>query len=426
MSQTVEKKEHNMAVITVEVPAEEFEKAVEKAYQRNKKSISVPGFRKGKVPRQLIEKMYGKEVFFEDAANICVPDAWEKAYDECEEEIVSSPKIDIKQIEAGKPFIFTAEVALNPVAEIGKYKGVEIDKIDTEVTDEDVNKQIDKEREEQSRMIAVDREAKNGDEVNIDFEGFIDNVAFEGGKGENHALTLGSGSFIPGFEEQVEGHKAGDEFDVNVTFPEDYHAEHLKGKPAVFKCRLHEVKEKEVPALDEDFADDAGFDSVDAYKADVKKKLEERKAAEAKDKKETAVLDKLIEDAKMDIPDAMVETGARRSLDQFNQQLMMQGMSIQQYYQYTGLNEQAMIEQSKPQALRRIKCRLVMEAVANAEGIEATEEDYEKEVEDMAKSYNMKKEDVAELMRPQDKKAMMKDIKIKKALDFVLENAVEK
>ncbi len=426
MSQTVEKKEHNMAVITVEVPAEEFEKAVEKAYQRNKKSISVPGFRKGKVPRQLIEKMYGKEVFFEDAANICVPDAWEKAYDECEEEIVSSPKIDIKQIEAGKPFIFTAEVALNPVAEIGKYKGVEIDKIDTEVTDEDVNKQIDKEREEQSRMIAVDREAKNGDQAIIDFEGFIDDVAFEGGKGENHALTLGSGSFIPGFEEQVEGHKAGDEFDVNVTFPEDYHAEQLKGKPAVFKCRLHEVKEKEVPALDEDFADDAGFDSVDAYKADVKKKLEERKAAEAKDKKETAVLDKLIEDAKMDIPEAMVETGARRSLDQFNQQLMMQGMSIQQYYQYTGLNEQAMIEQSKPQALRRIKCRLVMEAVANAEGIEATEEDYEKEVEDMAKSYNMKKEDVAELMRPQDKKAMMKDIKIKKALDFVLENAVEK
>lgn len=426
MSQTVEKKEHNMAVITVEVPAEEFEKAVEKAYQRNKKSISVPGFRKGKVPRQLIEKMYGKEVFFEDAANICVPDAWEKAYDECEEEIVSSPKIDIKQIEAGKPFIFTAEVALNPVAEIGKYKGVEIDKIDTEVTDEDVNAQIEKEREAQARMIAVDREAKNGDQAIIDFEGFIDDVAFEGGKGENHALTLGSGSFIPGFEEQVEGHKAGDEFDVNVTFPEDYHAEQLKGKPAVFKCRLHEVKEKEVPALDEDFADDAGFDSVDAYKADVKKKLEERKAAEAKDKKETAVLDKLIEDAKMDIPDAMVETGARRSLDQFNQQLMMQGMSIQQYYQYTGLNEQAMIEQSKPQALRRIKCRLVMEAVANAEGIEATEEDYEKEVEDMAKSYNMKKEDVAELMRPQDKKAMMKDIKIKKALDFVLENAVEK
>ena len=426
MSQTVEKKEHNMAVITVEVPAEEFEKAVEKAYQRNKKSISVPGFRKGKVPRQLIEKMYGKEVFFEDAANICVPDAWEKAYDECEEEIVSSPKIDIKQIEAGKPFIFTAEVALNPVAEIGKYKGVEIDKIDTDVTDEDVNAQIDKEREAQARMIAVDREAKNGDQAIIDFEGFIDDVAFEGGKGENHALTLGSGSFIPGFEEQVEGHKAGDEFDVNVTFPEDYHAEQLKGKPAVFKCRLHEVKEKEVPALDEDFADDAGFDSVDAYKADVKKKLEERKAAEAKDKKETAVLDKLIEDAKMDIPDAMVETGARRSLDQFNQQLMMQGMSIQQYYQYTGLNEQAMIKQSKPQALRRIKCRLVMEAVANAEGIEATEEDYEKEVEDMAKSYNMKKEDVAELMRPQDKKAMMKDIKIKKALDFVLENAVEK
>lgn len=426
MSQTVEKKEHNMAVITVEVPAEEFEKAVEKAYQRNKKSISVPGFRKGKVPRQLIEKMYGKEVFFEDAANICVPDAWEKAYDECEEEIVSSPKIDIKQIEAGKPFIFTAEVALNPVAEIGKYKGVEIDKIDTDVTDEDVDKQIEKDREAQSRMIVVDREAKNGDQAIIDFEGFIDGVAFEGGKGENHALTLGSGSFIPGFEEQVEGHKAGDEFDVNVTFPEDYHAEQLKGKPAVFKCRLHEVKEKEVPALDEDFADDAGFDSVDAYKADVKKKLEEKKAAEAKDKKETAVLDKLIEDAKMDIPDAMVETGARRSLDQFNQQLMMQGMSIQQYYQYTGLNEQAMIEQSKPQALRRIKCRLVMEAVANAEGIDATEEDYEKEVEDMAKSYNMKKEDVAELMRPQDKKAMMKDIKIKKALDFVLENAVEK
>ena len=254
----------------------------------------------------------------------------------------------------------------------------------------------------------------------------MDGVAFDGGKGENHALTLGSGTFIPGFEDQVIGHKAGDEFDVNVTFPEDYQADHLKGKPAVFKCKLHEVKEKEVPALDDDFADDAGFDSVDEYKADVKKKLEEKKENEAKNKKEQAILDKLISEAEMDIPEAMLVSAARQSLEQFSQQLMMQGMSIDQYYKFTGLNENAMIEQSKPSAEKRIKSRLVMEAVADAEGFTATDEDYDKEIEDMAKSYNLKAEDLKNMMRPRDEKSIRKDIVIKKALDFVIENAVEK
>ena len=426
MSIAVEKKEHNMAVITVEVPAEDFERSIERAYQKNKNRISIPGFRKGKAPKKLIEKMYGPEIFYEDAVDDCLGEAWNKAVDECEEEIVSSPKIDITQVEEGKPLIFTAEVALNPEAEIGNYKGIEIEKIDTEVTDDEVNEQIDKERDEQSRMVTVEREAKNGDQTIIDYEGFVDDKAFDGGKAENYPLTLGSGSFIPGFEEQIEGHKAGDEFDVNVTFPEEYHAEHLKGKAAVFKCKLHEVKEKEVPALDEDFADDAGFDSVDEYKEDVKKKLAEKKEAEAKDKKETAVLDKLIEEAKMDIPDAMVETAARNSLDQFSRQLMMQGMSLKQYYEYTGLNDSLMIEQSKPQARRRIQTRLVMEAVAKAEGMEASEEEYDKEIEEMASSYGMKPEDVKEMFRAQDKRSIMKDIIIKKALDFVIENAVEK
>ena len=426
MSAAVEKLEHNMAKFTIEVPADEFEKCVEKAYQRNKSKIAIPGFRKGKVTRQVMEKMYGKEVFFEDAANIAIPEAWEKTYEESEEDIVSSPKIDVVSIKAGEPFVFTAEVALNPKAKIGQYKGIEVEKTDTSVSEDEITAQIDKERDNQARMITVDREAKKDDQAIIDFEGFMDGVAFDGGKGENHALTLGSGTFIPGFEDQVIGHKAGDEFDVNVTFPEDYQADHLKGKPAVFKCKLHEVKEKEVPALDDDFADDAGFDSVDEYKADVKKKLEEKKENEAKNKKEQAILDKLISEAEMDIPEAMLVSAARQSLEQFSQQLMMQGMSIDQYYKFTGLNENAMIEQSKPSAEKRIKSRLVMEAVADAEGFTATDEDYDKEIADMAKSYNLKAEDLKNMMRPRDEKSIRKDIVIKKALDFVIENAVEK
>ena len=279
MSLPMEKLEHNMARITIEVPCEEFEKAVERAYQKNKNRISIPGFRKGKVPRQMMEKMYGKEVFFDDAANMIIPDAYQKAFEECDEEIVSSPKIDVVQLEAGKPFIFTAEVALKPEVTLGEYKGVEVDKVSAEVTEEEIEEQIKKELEEQSRQVVVEgRPVQDGDLTVIDFEGFVDGVAFEGGKGENYSLTIGSGSFIPGFEEQLIGKNVDEECEVNVTFPEEYHAADLAGKPAVFKCKIHEIKEKQVPALDADFADDAGFDSVEEYKEDVKKNLAEKKA----------------------------------------------------------------------------------------------------------------------------------------------------
>ena len=425
MNTSIEKLEKNMAKITVEIPAEEFEKSVEKAFQKNKNKINIPGFRKGKVSRQVMEKMYGKDVFYADAANICIPEAWENAYNDSEEEIVSSPDIDVVQMESGKPFIFTATVALNPVAEIGEYKGVHIEKISSEVTDEDVEERINKEREDQSRMVAVDREVKDGDQAIIDFEGFLDGVAFEGGKAENHPLTIGSGAFIPGFEEQIIGHKAGDEFDVNVTFPEDYQAEHLKGKAAVFKCKLHEVKEKEVPELDEEFADDAGFDSVDEYKADIRKKLEEKKASEVKEKKESAVIEKLVEGMTVDVPEAMIETDARRSLDEFSQRLMMQGMTIQQYYQYTGLNQDLMLEQTRPQAEKRIRSRLALEAVANAENIEVSEEELTKELEEMAENYKMKVDEVRNMLSKREIEAFRKDIRIKKALEVVVENAVE-
>ena len=370
--------------------------------------------------------MYGKEIFFEDAANIIIPEAYSNAYDECEEEIVSQPSIEVTQIEAGKPFIFTAEVALKPEVKLGKYKGIKVDKVDTEVTDEDVEAEINKAREEQARQVSVDRPIKDGDLAVIDFEGFIDGTPFEGGKGENHNLTIGSGSFIPGFEDQLIGKSAGDECDVNVTFPEDYHAEDLAGKPAVFKCKIHEVKEKELPALDDDFADDAGFDTVDDYKNDVKEKLTEKKAQDAKNAKEEAVIAAIIEDAEMDIPDAMVETNQRQMVEEFANQLKMQGLSLEQYYMFTGMTQENMMEQTKPRAEKRIKSRLVLEAVAEKEKIEASDEDVENELKDMAETYKMEVDKLKELIPETELKEMRKDIVIKKAIEFVVENSKEK
>ncbi|MCR4586758.1 MAG: trigger factor [Lachnospiraceae bacterium] len=427
MSAKMEKLEHNMAKFTIEVPVEEFEKAVDSAFKKNKNKISIPGFRKGKVPRAVIEKMYGKDFFFGEAADICIPEAWSKTYDECEEEIVSSPEnIDVVQLEAGKPFIFTAEAALNPQAKIGKYAGVEIEKIDSEVSDEELEAAINKERDEQARMVSVDREVRDGDITIIDYEGFVDGEAFEGGKGENHSLTIGSGSFIPGFEDQIIGHKVEEDFDVNVTFPEDYHADNLAGKEAVFKCRIHEIKEKQVPELDDDFADDAGFDSVEDYKKDLKEKLEKKKAAEVRSKKEDAVIAKIKEDAEMDIPEAMIKTQMRRSLDEFAQQLMMQGLTLKQYFTFTGLDEEKMMEQSRPSAEKRISSRLILEAVAREEGMEVTDEDYEKTIKEMADEYGMEADKLKEAIRPEDDKLIRKDALITKALDFIVEKAVEK
>lgn len=425
MSLQVEKLEHNMAKLTIEVPAEELEKALETAYQKNKNKISVPGFRKGKVPRNMIEKMYGPAIFYEDAANELIPDAYEKALDECEEEIVSAPKIDVTQIEKGKDFIFTAEVAVKPEVTLGKYKGIKVDEADLAVTEEEINAQIEKERENSARTISVeDRPVKDGDNTTLDFEGFVDGVAFEGGKGTDYPLTIGSGSFIPGFEEQLIGAELNKEVEVNVTFPEDYHAKDLAGKPATFKCKIKDIKEKELPELDDEFASEvSAFDTMAEYKEDVKKSLEKKKADAAKIAKEEAVIDAVIEDAKMDIPDAMVETEQRQIIEEFSQRMRMQGLTMEQYMQFTGMTPQALMDQTKPQALKRIQSRLVLEAVAKAEDLKASEEDYAAEIKDMSEKYQMEEDKIKEMLGEKGKKQVEEDLAIRKAVDFLVDNA---
>lgn len=425
MSLQVEKLEHNMAKLTIEVPAEELEKALETAYQKNKNKISVPGFRKGKVPRNMIEKMYGPAIFYEDAANELIPDAYEKALDECEEEIVSAPKIDVTQIEKGKDFIFTAEVAVKPEVTLGKYKGIKVDEADLAVTEEEINAQIEKERENSARTISVeDRPVKDGDITTLDFEGFVDGVAFEGGKGTDYPLTIGSGSFIPGFEEQLIGAELNKEVEVNVTFPEDYHAKDLAGKPATFKCKIKDIKEKELPELDDEFASEvSAFDTMAEYKEDVKKSLEMKKADAAKIAKEEAVIDAVIEDAKMDIPDAMVETEQRQIIEEFSQRMRMQGLTMEQYMQFTGMTPQALMDQTKPQALKRIQSRLVLEAVAKAEDLKASEEDYVAEIKDMSEKYQMEEDKIKEMLGEKGKKQVEEDLAIRKAVDFLVDNA---
>ncbi len=428
MSVKVEKLEKNMAKLTIEVPAEEMEKATEAAYQKNKNSMSVPGFRKGKVPRAMIEKMYGKGVFLEEAANSVIPGAYEKAYDECGEEIVSSPEIDVVTLEAGQPFVFTATVALKPEVTLGKYKGVKIDKVETEVTEEEVNAVIERERENNSRTKSVEgRPIQDKDTAVIDFEGFVDGAAFEGGKGENYDLVIGSHSFIDTFEDQLIGKNAGEEVEVNVTFPEDYHAKELAGKPALFKVTIKDIKEKELPELDDEFASEVSeFDTLDEYKADVKKNLAEKKEADAKNQKEMAAIEAVIADAAMEIPDAYVQTVQRQMVDEFAQRIQMQGLSMEQYLQLTGSNIAMMEEQIKPQALKRIQSRLVLEAVVAAEKIEAGEEDFDKEVARLAEAYKMETDQVKEMIGEKGKEEIMKDLAVTKAAEFVAENAKEK
>lgn len=428
MSLQVEKLENNMAKLTIEVSAEELEKAIEGAYQKNKNKISIPGFRKGKAPRKMIEQMYGKGVFYEDAANDLMPDAYEKALDECTEDIVSSPKIDVVQLEAGKPFIFTAEVALKPEVTLGKYKGVKVDKIDTEVTDDEVTAEIDKEREKNSRTVEVtDRAVGDGDIATIDFEGFVDGVAFEGGKGEDYPLTIGSHTFIPGFEEALIGAEVGRETEVNVTFPEDYQAPELAGKAAVFKCTVKKLQEKQLPELDEDFVSEISeeSDTVEQYREEIKKKLADRKEAEAKDAKESAVIDAIIEDAAMDIPDAMLETQQRQMVQDYAQRLQSQGITMEQYMQFTGMTADSLMEQVKPNALKRIQSRLVLEAVVAAEKLEASEEEFEEEVKTMAESYKMEADKVKELLGENGRKQVLEDICIRKAVQLVVDHAKE-
>ena len=424
MSLQVEKLENNMAKLTIEVPAEELEKAIEGAYQKSKNRISIPGFRKGKAPRKIIEQIYGREIFYEDAANALVPDAYEK----CEEEIVSSPKIDVEQLEAGKPFIFTAEVALKPQVTIGQYKGMKVDKADLDVTEEEITAEIDKEREKNARTVDItDRAVKDGDIATIDFEGFVDGVAFDGGKGSDYPLTIGSHAFIPGFEEELIGAEIGAETDVNVTFPEDYQAEELAGKAAVFKCTVKRLQEKQMPELDDDFVSEVSeeSDTVEEYKEEIRKKLAGRKADEARAVKEDAVIDAIIADAQMDIPEAMVETQQRQMVQEYAQRMQSQGISMEQYMQFTGMTNEMLLEQVKPQVMRRIQSRLVLEAVVAAENIEVTEEEINQELKTMGEVYQMEADKVEELLGENGRKQVADDLKVKKAMEFVVENAEE-
>ncbi|SFB85087.1 trigger factor [Butyrivibrio sp. YAB3001] len=427
MSVTVEKLEKSMAKLKITVSAEELEKAIQNAYQKNKGKIQIPGFRKGKAPRKMIEQMYGKGVFFEDAANELIDNEYPKAVEECGEEVVSSPKIEVEQIEAGKDFIFTAEVALKPPVKLGKYKGVEVPKMDIEVTDEDVDAEIDKQRNTNARTVEVtDRAVANGDIVTLDFEGFVDGVAFEGGKGTDYPLTIGSGAFIPGFEEQLVGFEIGKEGEVNVTFPEEYQAEDLAGKAATFKCTVKAIKAKELPELNDEFASDVSdFDTLAEYKEDVKKKLTERKTNEEKAKREDLVVKAVIEDAEMELPEAMVETQQRQIVNEFAQRLQMQGMNIDQYLQYTGNTVDKMLEQVKPQAIERIQARLVLEAVAKEENITVSDEDFEEELKKMAEQYKMELDKLKSLMGEAELKTMRSDLAVQKAADFLVENVKE-
>ena len=425
MSLQVEKLENNTAKLTIEVEASKFDKAIQKAYQKNKNKFNIPGFRKGKVPYAMVEKMYGAAVFYEDAANELISGAYAQAAEESGLEIVARPEINVTQIEKGKPFIFEAEVTTKPEVKLGKYKGIKVEKADVTVTDEEVAEELDKVKEQNARLVAADDKAvEDGDQTTIDFEGFVDGVAFEGGKGEDYPLTIGSHSFIDTFEEQLIGKKVGEEVEVNVTFPENYQAKELAGKPAMFKVTIKEIKVKEYPDLDDDFAQDVSeFDTLDEYKEDIKKNLTEKKEKEAEAEKESKVIEAIVNDAEMDIPEKMVEAQAEQMLEEFAQNIAMQGISFEQYLQFTGATVDQMKEQVKPQAQARVESSLVLEAVVKAENIEATEEEVEEEIKEMAGRYNMEADKLKGLLTDSDKENLKKDICARKAAKFVVDEA---
>lgn len=426
MNVQVENLEKNMAKLTVTVDAAELEKAITKAYNKQKNSISVPGFRKGKVPQHMIEKMYGAEIFYEDAANIIMQETYPQAYDESKLDIVSQPKIDITQLEKGKDFIYTAEVAVKPEVKLGKYKGVSVTKIDSKVTATEVNDAIKAELERDARMVTKNGKAAKNDTAVIDFEGFINGEAFEGGKGENYDLVLGSGSFIPGFEDQLIGHKAGEDVEVEVTFPETYQAEDLAGKPAVFKCHIHEVKKKDVPKLDDEYvADHTEFETVDEYKASVKERLENNKKADGRRAQEDEAIAKIVEDSEMEIPDAMLDYQVENMINDFANNMAQQGLSLQQYMQFTGMTMDAFRDQVRPDALSRTQSSLVLEAIVKAEKIEASDADVEAKLVDMSKQYGMELDQLKTLVGDAEKESMKKDLAIEKAIEFIMDNIKE-
>ena len=428
MSVQVEKLEKSMAKLTITVEAAKFDAAVDSAYQKNKGKIALPGFRKGKAPRAMIEKMYGTGVFFEDAANELIPEAYETAAKESELEIVAQPEIEVTQMEKGTDFIFTATVAIKPEVTLGDYKGIEVEKKEAEVSEEEITAEIDKAREANSRLITIeDRATEDGDTVIIDFDGYVDGKQFEGGYAEDYTLVLGSHSFIDNFEDQLVGKNLGEDVEVNVTFPEEYHVDELKGKPALFKVKIKEIQKKELPELDDDFAQDiSDFDTLDEYKADVEKKILENKENQIKREQEDQIIEKIIENAQMEIPQQMIAAQTRQMTQEFAQRLQSQGLSLEQYMQFTGLTPQKMMEDLEPQALKRIQSRLVLEAVVAAENIEASDEEIDKELENMASMYQMEIDKLKELIGDDEKKQIGMDLAVQKAVEFVVKEAVEK
>ena len=430
MSVTVEKLEKSMAKLTIEVSAEDFDKAINKVYLKQKNRISIPGFRKGKAPRKLIEKMYGTGVFLEDAINDTINSTYPEQAQNCEisSEISSNPEIELVQAEAGKPLIYTATVAVKPPVSLGKYKGVEVAKADVAVTDEEVDAELAKEQEKNATFKEItDRAVENGDKVNLNFEGFVDGEAFEGGKGENYPLTIGSGSFIPGFEDQLVGAKIGEEIEVNVTFPENYQSAELAGKPAVFKCTVLKITQKVLPELNDEFADDVSeFSTLEEYKADIRKNLEVKKEENARTEKENKVIDAIIADSEIEIPEPMLKAQQEQIVDEFAQRLQSQGLNIDQYFSYMGSSREKMLEEVKDQADKRIRTRLVLEEIVKAENIAATDEDFEVELDKLAKAYGADLETVKKIFDGREKDRMMEDIAVQKAVSFVADNAVEK
>ena len=428
MSVQVEKLENNMAKLTIEVSAEDLEKALEAAYQKEKNKISIPGFRKGKVPRAMVEKMYGAGIFYEDAANSLMQQNYPAAVDESGIDIVSRPSVDVVQLEKGKPFIFTAEVAVKPEVTLGKYLGVTVSKVDTTVTDEEIDAALEKERNNNARTVSVtDRPVQSGDTAVIDFEGFVDGVAFEGGKGENHPLEIGSHSFIDTFEDQLIGKNAGDEVDVNVTFPEQYQAADLAGKQALFKVKIHEVKAKELPELNDEFASDVSeFETLAEYKESLKKNLQQQKENEAKKTKEDEAIQKIIDKSKMDLPEAMITTQCENMIEEFSQRLAQSGLSMEQYLQFSGMTMDKMMEQVRPEAISRIQSSLVLEQIAKEENIEVTDEDVDAEIAKMAANYGMEADKLKEYMGEAEKASMKRELAITKAVDLIMENAKER
>lgn len=428
MAVKTEQIEKNLSKLTFEVSAERFEQGMQKAYRKNVKKFNVPGFRKGKAPRAIVEKYYGKNVFYNDAIDDVLPEAYAEALKESELESVARPEIDIEEIKDGEPIVFTALVTTKPEVKLGEYKGVEIDKIEYPVTDEDVDNAVEDERKKNARMISVDdRAAENGDIVTIDFEGFVDGEPFDGGKGEEYDLEIGSGTFIPGFEEQVIGAKVGDDIEVKVTFPEEYHADTLAGKDAVFKVKVHEIKMRELPEADDDFASEVSeFDTINEYKKDIKAKLEKSAEHRAKHATEDAVIDAVVENSEVELPEAMVEGQIDRLVSDFAQRLSYQGVSVDMYLKYTGTTMEAFRAQFKQQAEKQLRGSLVLEAIGKAEGIEVGEEELELQIVDMAKQYNMETDKLKELLRPEDIDNIKNEKALAKTVEMLINHAVVK